>query len=72
MLHKWFLNRKLFILDVKNWRGTIKSDIDGSWCQTFENGLFVRHGNIVSLLLHTLVLAFAAKMLQRSMFFAKV
>lgn len=44
-----FSNRKLYILEVKSWRGIIKSDIDGSWYQEFDDGSLVRLGNIVSL-----------------------
>ncbi|KAJ7524722.1 hypothetical protein O6H91_17G018200 [Diphasiastrum complanatum] len=40
-------NRKIYVVEVKNWSGIIKLEPDGGWCQIRKNGTIQKHPNIV-------------------------
>lgn len=39
--------RDLFVVEVKDWSGSVHLNSDGSWLQTRENGSIAVHPNVV-------------------------
>jgi hypothetical protein len=44
----FFFGRELFVVEVKNWSGSIELQPDGSWLQIRRNGTIQKHSNVVS------------------------